>query len=206
MAKNKKLVAGYRLFFGALGVSAVATEIVVLVHRGTFVPANFFSFFTIESNIFAAAILLYGAFLHMSKRPRPSAAYDIVRGASVLYMAVTGIIFALLLSGLDAGVLTAVPWDNTVLHYLMPIAVCADWLLNPPLAKIRLKKALVWLVYPIVYLAYTLVRGNIVGWYPYPFLNVAENSYASIALVSVGIAVVAATLSWVITRVKRSGA
>jgi len=200
MVKNKKIIAGYRVLFGALGLSAVITEVTVLVHRGIFVPANFFSFFTIESNIVAAAVLLYGALVIMRKGGR---GYDMLRGAAVLYMAVTGIVFAVLLSGLDANVLTAVPWDNTVLHYIMPLAMFGDWLLDPPKTRVPFKKALVWLVYPMAYLIYTLVRGRIVGWYPYPFLNAREHGYASIVLVSAGIAGVVCGLSWLIVRVKR---
>jgi len=200
MVKNKKIIAGYRVLFGALGLSAVITEVTVLVHRGIFVPANFLSFFTIESNIVAAAVLLYGALVIMRKGGR---GYDMLRGAAVLYMAVTGIVFAVLLSELDANVLTAVPWDNTVLHYIMPLAMFGDWLLDPPKTRVPFKKALVWLVYPMAYLIYTLVRGRIVGWYPYPFLNAREHGYASIVLVSAGIAGVVYGLSWLIVRVKR---
>jgi len=199
MGKNKKLLTSYRLFFGALGLSAIITEIFVLLQRNTFTPANFFSFFTVESNIFAAIVLLSGGFaLLCSKKP---VRYDMTRGAAVLYMAVTGIIFAALLSGLDAGILTAVPWDNTVLHYIMPIAVFGDWLLDPPVQRISFKKALIWVLYPLTYLVYTLVRGAIVGWYPYPFLNASEHSYESIAVVSLGIAAVVAVIAFVITKV-----
>jgi hypothetical protein len=28
-----------------------------------------------------------------------------------------------------------------------------------------------WLIYPVLHLVYTLIRGAIVGFYPYPFFN-----------------------------------
>lgn len=203
MGQNKKLLVIYRLFFGLLGLSAIATEILVLVQRGTFVPANFFSFFTVQSNLLAAVILLSGAVL-LLKSKQPRAWYDMFRGAATLYMLVTGIIFALLLSGLDPGVLTAVPWDNTVLHYIMPIVVFVDWLLDPPRRRIAFKRALVWLVYPVAYLFYTLLRGHIVGWYPYPFLNAENKGYTSVLLTSVGVAFVVAGLAWLVTKTRSS--
>jgi hypothetical protein len=126
------------------------------------------------------------------------------RGAVTLYMAVTGIIFALLLSGLDAGVLTAVPWDNTVLHYIMPIAVFGDWLLDRPQRRISFKRALLWLAYPVMYVAYTLVRGHFAGWYPYPFLNAADKGYVATGITSLLVAAVIAGLAWAVSRVAYS--
>lgn len=201
MIKNKKPIVFYKLFFGLLGGSAVVTEIIVLVQRGSFVPANFFSFFTIQSNLLASVVLLVGALLFLQNRR--SSAYDMYRGAITLYMVITGSIFALLLSGLDAGVLTAVPWDNTALHYIMPIAVFGDWLLDAPKQRIFFRQALFWLFYPIAYLVYTLVRGHYVGWYPYPFLNVAEKGYVAVLMVSVGVALLVTGLGWVISRLTK---
>jgi hypothetical protein len=202
MVKHKKFLIGYKLLFGSLGASAIVTELLVLMQRGTFAPANFFSFFTIESNMFAVAVLLYGAARLMWSNHTPR--FDMIRGAAALYMAMTGVIFAALLSGLDADTLTAVPWDNTVLHYIMPLAVFGDWLLDPPTRRISFKKALIWLAYPIGYIVYTLVRGTIVNWYPYPFLNANDSSYSSIAIVILGITVLVCGFVWLITRVRRT--
>lgn len=200
MVKSKKQITAYRLFFGVLGASAVVTEIAVLLQRGTFVPANFFSFFTIQSNIVASVVLLLGAVLFFAGRPGVNAMW---RGAVTLYMAVTGIVFALLLSGLDAGVLTAVPWDNTVLHYIMPIAVFGDWLMDRPKRQIPFRRALLWLVYPIMYLVYTLIRGHFVGWYPYPFLDAAEKGYTAVCVVSLLVALVVIILAGIVARLGR---
>lgn len=196
MIKNRKALATYKILFGLLGLSAVTTEIVTLVGLGRFNPSNFFSFFTIESNLLAAIVLLVGAlFTLRGKLPKD---FDLVRGAATLYMATTGIVFALLLSGLEASLLTAVPWDNTVLHYIMPVALLLDWVIDPPKAKITFKRALVWLIYPIVYVAYSLIRGGIVGWYPYPFLNPATNGYVGILVTSIGITATVLFLTWLL--------
>jgi hypothetical protein len=201
VGRHRKLLVTYRLFFGLLGLSAIVTEVVVLVQRGTFTPANFFSFFTVQSNLLAAAVLIAGALmLWRNKRP---AMFDLLRGATTLYMVVTGVIFAILLSGLDAEELTAVPWDNTVLHYIMPLAVFADWLLDSPRRHITFGRALAWLLYPVAYLFYTLIRGHFAGWYPYPFLNVNDKGYMAVLVASIAVAVFVIGLSWLVAKTAR---
>lgn len=173
-----------RVLFGILGLSSILLEIIVLNNEGVFNAFNFFSFFTILSNLFAALYLTY-----FGLTDNGSYKSQVLRGAATLYMLMTGVIFALLLSGIETIRLTAVPWDNLVLHYLMPIFVVTDWLLNPPKKALSNKAVLLWIIFPVAYVAYTLVRGTIVSWYPYPFLNPLTSSYAQIAIVSAVIAV-----------------
>jgi len=198
---TKEKLATYRLFFGVLGLSAIATEIIVLIHRNSFVPSNFFSFFTIQSNLLASAVFLAGAVLFL--RGKRQGVSDMWRGAVTLYMVVTGVIFMLLLSGLDSVPLTAMPWDNTVLHYIMPIAVLVDWIIDPPKRRIAFKKALPWLAFPITYLLYTLVRGHSTEWYPYPFLNALDKGYATVLSTAIIVALFVTGMTWILTRVSK---
>jgi hypothetical protein len=197
LMQKKNSLVGYRIFFALLGFSAIVTEIATISERGRFVPINFFSFFTIESNLFAVVILMISALALM--RGKQSKRTSMLRGANTLNMIVVGIVFSLLLSGLDAE-LTAVPWDNTVLHYIMPIVVALDWFLDIPKVRIAFKQALVWMVFPIAYVIYSLIRGHFASWYPYPFLNPSEHGYAGVVVTSIGIALGAAGLIWVLTR------
>jgi hypothetical protein len=201
MQKNLFFV-GYKLFFGLLGTIAIFTEIIVGLGRGVLIPANFFSFFTIEANIFAAIIFLIGGFALLRGKTYKYGA--LLRGAATLYMITTGIIFGVLLSGYDPTLLTFVPWDNIVLHYIIPVAVFADWLIDPPKIRLSFKKVLVWLIFPFTYLAYTLIRGAITGRYPYPFLDPAnQHGYAGIAVTTVGITVTVLVITWMLTLVTR---
>lgn len=196
--KAKNYLATYRTLFALLGFSAIVTEIAVLVERNIFTPENFFSFFTIESNILAVVSLSLGGLFAFAKIK--SRKLDFFRGAITLYMVVTGIVFAVLLSGLENVQLTAVPWDNIVLHYIMPIVIALDWFMDPPKKRFSMKRASLWLVFPIAYLAYSLVRGPIANWYPYPFLNPANGGYEQITITSVAIAVLGFVLVFIITR------
>ena len=196
---NRNYVVGYKVFFALLGFSAIVTEIATIAARGMWNPGNFFSFFAIESNVLVVMSLLLGAFALYAKKK--SKKLDFFRGAATLYMVVTGIVFSLLLSGLEGVALTAVPWDNIVLHYIIPVAAVIDWIIDPPSRRIEFKKALVWLAFPLAYLAYSLIRGPIVNWYPYPFLNPANGGYGQIAVTSIVIFVAGIAMVWIVSRI-----
>lgn len=51
------------------------------------------------------------------------------------------------------------------------------WCFNISKNDLKLKPILNWLLYPIIFLIFILVRGHISGFYPYPFLNVPEIGY-----------------------------
>lgn len=198
MLTNKMcLLTISRIFFGLLGFSALVTEIATLNERSIFTPANFFSYFTVEANLLAVIVLLLSALALAGNQPSERLA--MLRGSSTLNMILVGIVFSLLLAGIDAK-LTAVPWDNTVLHYIMPVFVALDWFVDLPKVRIGFKRALVWMVFPTIYVTYSLIRGYFVGWYPYPFLNPAERGYLGVTVTSVGIALGTAGLIWVLAR------
>lgn len=174
-----------RLFFGLLGFSALVTEIAVLAERGLFDAPNFFSYFTILSNIAVAGFLLFVSVASDAVWKKRSTQY--IRGAITLYIGMTGIIFAVLLSGMQS--LTATPWDNIVLHYIIPVVMLADWLVYPPKVKLSYKVIAVWAIIPIAYVVYSLVRGSVINWYPYPFLNASTHGYDGVIITTVFLAV-----------------
>ena len=92
-------------------------------------------------------------------------------------MAITGVVFALLLSGLQEELQTTIPWVDFVVHKLMPVVLVADWLVDPPRHRLPRWTVLAWLSYPLAWVTYTLVRGEAVDWYPYPFVDVSRLGY-----------------------------
>lgn len=173
-----------RLAFGVLTWAAIGIQ--CARHVGAGFPAlNFFSYFTILANGIAGGVLLVGACLGLARRA-PPAWYDRARGAAALYMAVVGLVFAALLRDVDLGGL--LPWVNTVHHYVMPMAVVADWVLAPPTSRPTWRDVVTFFAFPVLYVGYALVRGAAVGWYPYPFLNPAVvGGYGMVAIFVVGI-------------------
>jgi hypothetical protein len=189
---NRSLLLAFHLAFGSLAILAIATQLVIHV-SSSFSVVNFFSFYTNLSNLFAMIILLIGAFQLLLHR-EATVLMDLLRGAAVSQMAVVGIVFVALLRDVDLGAL--LPWVNTSLHYVMPVAVVIEWLLMPPQRKLGAKQLLLCQVFPVLYVAYTLVRGAIIGWYPYPFLNPANvGGYSGVAIYAIAIAVVCFAVS-----------
>jgi hypothetical protein len=194
---NSRLVfVAYRAGLASFVLVAVLTQMADLLARQVLVPLNFFSYFTIQSNLIGAAVFFVAAANWRSGRSRT---FELIRGAAVVYLAVTFVVFALLLSGTNVD--TAIPWVNAVLHQVFPLVVIADWLIDPPRWAISVRQSLVWLAYPLGWTAYTLVRGAMVGWYPYPFLNPANGGYGTVAVYVVAIlafgTAICAAVAWV---------
>ncbi|NEQ44707.1 MAG: hypothetical protein F6K00_14560 [Leptolyngbya sp. SIOISBB] len=76
---------------------------------------------------------------------------------------------------------------DTTLHYVMPALFLLYWWLAIPRRTVQLRNIPRWLVYPLGYLVYTLIRGEITGLYPYPFIDVDTLGYGRALLNSVGI-------------------
>ncbi len=181
---KRSLLAVGRAASALLVLVAIVVQINVNIGKGTFNPTRFFAFFTILSNLFGAGLFLFLATRWRSAR---SPTFDLLRGGSVVYLTVTFIVVVLLLSGADLQV--AVPWVDTVLHKIFPIYVVLDWLIDPPASHLTLRSAVRWLVYPLVWLVFTLIRGAFDNWYPYPFLNPANGGYGTVAFFCVAILV-----------------
>jgi hypothetical protein len=178
-----------RLVMGLVIVAAVVTQLAASIATtielgrdlGT-VIVNFFSFFTILSNVLAAAVLLWAA---IARLRRPSTATEPPALATVLAcattaMIITGIVYNTLLRSITLPQGSEpVPWSNEVLHLIGPLFLLLDLFLAPGRRGLPWRSVAVVLIYPLVWTAYTLVRGPLVTnpasgdpwWYPYPFLN-----------------------------------
>jgi hypothetical protein len=190
------IISAYRVGFAFLTLLAIGVQYSDLSARGVLNPVNFYSYFTIQSNLIGLAVFMAGAPLRRRDYP---ASWDLWRGAAVLYLTVTFVVYGLLLSGTDVD--TAIPWVNAIVHQVFPIAIIVDWLIDPPRNRVAFRQSLVWLVYPLVWTGYTLLRGAVVGWYPYPFLDPANGGYPSVAAYVVAIfifgAILCAILAWI---------
>lgn len=189
------LLALVRIGFGLLTLAAIVTQALSLAGEGIFNPTRFFLFFTILSNLLAMGVFLEGGRRQLTgDRPVP----DLWRGAAVVYMTVTFIVFAVLLRGLQEELQTNIVWVDTVLHRIMPVAVMADWLIEPPHGPHPYRRVLVpWLGPPLAWTTFTLIRGAVDGWYPYPFLDPANGGYGVVALYAVAILALLLAVTWI---------
>lgn len=76
-----------------------------------------------------------------------------------------------------------------LLHQVVPLLALVGWLVFGPRERIAWSDLLAFLVLPVVWFGYTLVRGAFVGWYPYPFADVDQHGYAVVLLNGVGVGV-----------------
>ena len=165
-------------------ILAIVVQAIVLAQAGRFDPTRFFAFFTIQSNLIGVAAFAW--LVANGDRPR-SRALELLRGAAAVYLTVTFVVVILLLSDVD--VQLQVDWAEFTLHKLFPVIVVLDWLIDPPRLALRYRDGLIWLAYPLIWTALTMVRGAADGWYPYPFLDPANGGYATVAVMIVAITV-----------------
>lgn len=160
-----------------------------------------FSYFTVLSNVLVCVV----AVLLVTQPTRDGRLFRVARLDAVLCIAVTGIVYNTVLTGLvELSAAGAV--SNFLLHVLSPVLVVVGWVLFGPRPRID-RSTVGWsLVAPLLWIAYTFVRGELVDWYPYPFLDVGEHGYASALLSTLVVAVVflalAAGAGWLDQRMK----
>ena len=61
--------AALRVAFAILGLAAIAYQMLDLAGKGTLDPVNFFSYFTIQSNLIGIAALLWAATAGQARQP-----------------------------------------------------------------------------------------------------------------------------------------
>ncbi|MBO4256717.1 Pr6Pr family membrane protein [Streptomyces griseorubiginosus] len=182
---RRPLTAAYRLLVALVAVSAVTVDLLL----GS--PIRVLSHFTIQSSLFLAAVLTLSARrAWTARRPLPSA----VTGAALLYVVIAALVYHLLLThasppfSLTGGTTAPTGWQwltNQLLHTAVPAAAVLDWLLLTPPDRLHLRQAAPWLLYPLTYLAFSFIRGELIlpgtrGRYLYPFLDVDLHGYKSV--------------------------
>lgn len=100
-------------------------------------------------------------------------------------MGVVGIGYHALLAGIWAHQGLAW-WADQGLHTAVPLLVAVWWLAFAPKAGLVGRDAFKWLVWPVGYAAYALIRGAVSGFYPYPFMDVSKLGLAQ-SLVNIGV-------------------
>ena len=156
---------------------------------------NYFSFFTILTNILAALSLTF-TLLKSSSRLALFLQRPVVQSAIAMNILIVGLVYFFILQKLwqPKG------WDwvaDSTLHYATPVLYTIYWLAFVPKGQTDWKHCLQWLLYPAIYFAYSLLRGAITAWYPYPFIDVKQNGYTGAlmnAAILLGVFFIAALL------------
>ena len=162
--------------------------------------ADTLSYFTIWSN---AVVAISSTQLARSTARTPVTA--VLRLSALLMITITAIVYAVLL----APTATVVGWSvltNPLAHVVVPALTVLSFLVVGPRRWIDRRVLLGSLVIPFGWIVYMLVRGAVIGAYPYGFADVASNGYASVLAWLGGILVFAlavAALYWLADRLLR---
>ena len=158
---------------------------------------DWITYFTIWSNITVAVVMVV-LFLKpdlFQRTDRVGFLWRTLRLDSLIMIIVTGIVFNLLLASQKSGI-DAV--SNAMVHIICPIATFLVWLVAGPRGLIAIKTIPASLILPIIWLVFALIRGQIIGAYPYPFLDVATKGMASVLQFVVAIVVFAIILGLIL--------
>ncbi|SCL32337.1 hypothetical protein GA0074692_3289 [Micromonospora pallida] len=165
---------------------------IVLTAAGPATLTGMLPYFTIQSNLAVGLLAGYAAARAWWGRPDPPSA---LRGAVTLYITITGVVYHLVLANPASPFAMAQPdrtladaVGNQFLHTVVPLLAVADWALFDHRGRLRPRYAAWWLAFPLAYLGFALVRGLLVGSYPYPFVDAGQLGYAGVAVSAAGFA------------------
>ncbi|MFZ5616138.1 MAG: Pr6Pr family membrane protein [Pseudomonadota bacterium] len=172
----------WRFLVALLGWFALTLQFSLLVFNPAPPPApvsilNFFSYFTILTNILVAVAMTVGAFAADSAFFNRAG----VRAAIAVYIAIVGAVYFLILRH---------TWDpqgwqlvaDRLLHYATPALYLVDWIAFAPKRGLKPSKIANWLIYPTAYGAYAIARGATTGFYAYPFLDASVLGYGRVLI------------------------
>ena len=144
---------------------------------------NFFSYFTILSNCLVA-VSLSASLIIPSSAAGMFFSKPAVMSAIAVYIFIVGLVYNLLLRGIWEPTGWQLVADN-LLHVAVPVFYILFWGIFTPAGQLQWRTILPWLLFPLIYLVYSLVRGPIANWYPYPFLDAAKFGYGQVAINSI---------------------
>ncbi len=209
--RHRRVAAGWHACTVLVIASAIVIQLVLVV-RGVNVLVEddggsaaapervlrFFSYFTVQSNIVA----MVTAALLLRDPQRDGPAWRVARFAAILAMAVTFVVYIVVLRPLLD--LEGAPWLTDLLfHYVAPVLTIGGWLLFGPAARASHRVLGVVIVWPLAYFVYTQLLGAASGWYPYPFLDSGTLGLGRVGLNAVGVTVLVLVLGCVFVAADR---
>jgi len=172
------------------GWFAVITQLVLLLQTTdeplTEALTRFISYFTIETNLLLAIAF---SFLLLAPRSTPGSFFSkgTIQTALTVYIFMVGLIYNTILRFLwsPTGLQQVV---DELLHSVIPILAIIYWVLFTPKDELHWKKCFAWLIYPLLYIGFVLLRGENSGFYPYPFIDTRKLGLNKVFVNALGIA------------------
>ena len=162
---------------------------------------DYFSYFTILTNIllvlvYLGAIVKGQRWLMLFRRP-------VTRAAAAATITLVGGFYHFFLAGLWEmdGLLSFV---TVILHYVTPVLYLFWYVAFNRTGTLKWTVVPLMLAYPVVYLVYVLIRGALIGEYPYPVLDAAALGYAQLAINVLGLLIALLVLNVLAVAADRS--
>lgn len=146
----------------------------------------YFGYFTVLTNIFVALVCTAGVMARgsttMATTSRPRLYRPMIVGCATTAIVLVGIVYHLLLRKIWSP--QGAQWlADVLLHYAVPLGAVVHWLVYARAAdgaaaeRLPAWAPLAWCVYPLAYVVYVIARGEWLGSYPYPFIDVSVLGY-----------------------------
>ena len=139
---------------------------------------SFFSYFTVLSNTLVATVLT----CELTSRESAARRWFLQPWVS------SGVAVSITVVGLAYSVLLRHLWHpegwqwlaDELMHDVMPLLFLGYWWFCVPKGLVRWGHIALWVIYPLVYFAYSLLRGHLLATYPYPFIDVDKLGYPQV--------------------------
>ncbi len=165
---------------------------------------RFFSFFTILTN---SLVAIYFTVRVVEKPIFLRSLLNKAGGltAITVYILVVGMVYQVLLRSLwtPVGMQRLV---DELLHTFIPAFMLFYWFFFENKAVLKFSMIGKWLLYPLTYLVFILVRGAFSDFYPYPFVQVNELGYQQVLINSFFVAVFFIFLSGLLIQIAKISA
>ena len=171
---STRIVAILRWLAAATVLTSVVWQVTDRLAHDLFRPAEYFAYFSIQGTMIAGVTLAYAGWLSWTGTPEKRLV-TIVRASATTYAIVIAVVYNALLRNSagdirDAGYAWPVV-PNEIMHVWTAIIILLDWLIFAGAYKLRLRASLWVAVFPLAWLAFSVSRGMIDGWWAYWFLN-----------------------------------
>ena len=135
---------------------------------------NVLLYFTNLSNILVAVESL----MLVKNSKRNSSRFLIAQLTALICIVVAGLVYWLLLAAEDKVVGIDV-FTNFAVHASVPLMFLLGWIFFVEHGNTTLKTIKFALLFPVVWAVIAMLRGALIDWYPYPFMDVRDLGYAT---------------------------
>jgi hypothetical protein len=172
--KPTRIVAIYRWLAAAAIFSSVAWQVTDRLANNLFRPAEYFAYFSIQGTLIASVMMAYTGWLAWSGTAEKRQV-TIARVSATTYSVVIALVYNALLRGTPGDIRDAgYAWPvvpNEIMHVWAAVFMLLDWLVVAGASQVRLRAAFWVAAFPLAWLAFSVTRGIVDGWWAYWFLN-----------------------------------